>query len=94
MKLPNALLICQEPPTKDSLREMDTLLWLMLGAAVQCNQRVAIVEAIKTLPVEVQQAIAMKIKEVMNMHVHELSRYCQTIFAPTFAQVLQLYFYF
>ena len=53
---------------------MDTLLWLMLGAAVQCNQRVAIVEAIKTLPVEVQQAIAMKIKEVMNMNVHELSR--------------------
>ena len=43
---------------------MDTLLWLMLGAAVQCNQRVVIVEAIKTLPVEVQEAIAMKIKEV------------------------------
>ena len=52
---------------------MDTLLWLMLGAAVQCNQRVAIVEAIKTLPVEVQQAIAIKIKEVMNMNVHELT---------------------
>ena len=46
---------------------MDTLLWLMLGAAVQCNQRVAIVEAIKTLPVEVQEAIAMKIKEVFNV---------------------------
>jgi hypothetical protein len=46
---------------------MDTLLWLMLGAAVQCNQRVVIVEAITTLPVEVQEAIAMKIKEVVQI---------------------------
>ena len=66
MKLPDALLICNEPPTKESLREMDTLVWLMLGAAVQCSQRVAIVDAIKTLPVEVQEEIAMKIKEVTN----------------------------
>ena len=36
-----------------------------LPVGVQCNQRVAIVEAIKTLPVEVQEAIAMKIKEVI-----------------------------
>lgn len=66
VKLPDALLICNEPPTKESLREMDTLVWLMLGAAVQCSQRVAIVEAIKTLPVQVQEEIAMKIKEVRN----------------------------
>ena len=65
VKLPDALIICQEPPSKDSLQEMDTLLWLMLGAAVQCSQRVVIVEAIKTLPVEVQEAIAMKIKQVI-----------------------------
>lgn len=56
--------MCQEPPTKESLREMDTLLLLMLGAAVQCSQRVAIVEAIQNLPVEVQEAIAIKIREV------------------------------
>ena len=67
VKLPDVLVICNEPPTKDSLREMDTLIWLMLGAAVQCNQRVAIVEAIKTLPVEVQEEIALKIKEVLSL---------------------------
>ena len=67
MKLPDVLVICKEPPTKDSLREMDTLIWLMLGAAVQCNQRVAIVEAIKTLPVEVQEEIALRIKEVLSL---------------------------
>lgn len=65
-KLPDALVICNEPPTKESLHEMDKLVCLMLGAAVQCNQRVAIVEAIKTLPVGVQEEIAMKIKEVRN----------------------------
>ena len=67
VKLPNALEICSEPPTKESLREMDSLIWLMLGAAVQCNQRVAIVEAIKTLPVGVQEEIALKIKEVFSI---------------------------
>ena len=67
VKLPDVLVICNEPPTKDSLREMDTLIWLMLGAAVQCSQRVAIVEAIKTLPVEVQEEIALKIKEVLSL---------------------------
>lgn len=68
-KLPDALVICNEPPTKESLREMDKLVCLMLGAAVQCNQRVAIVEAIKTLPVGVQEEIAMKIKEVKLTHI-------------------------
>ena len=48
---------------------MDKLVCLMLGAAVQCNQRVAIVEAIKTLPVGVQEEIAMKIKEVKLTHI-------------------------
>ena len=67
VKLPNALEICSEPTTKESLREMDSLIWLMLGAAVQCNQRVAIVEAIKTLPVGVQEEIALKIKEVLSI---------------------------
>ena len=68
-KLPDALVICNEPPTKESLHEMDKLVCLMLGAAVQCNQRVAIVEAIKTLPVGVQEEIAMKIKEVKMTHI-------------------------
>ena len=66
-------MICNEPPTKDSLREMDTLIWLMLGAAVQCSQRVAIVEAIKTLPVEVQEEIALKIKEVLSLAMSSLN---------------------
>ena len=66
VKLPNALVMCQEPPTKESLQEMDALLSLMLGAAVQCNQRVSIVEAIKNLPAEVQEPIAFKIREVCN----------------------------
>ena len=66
VKPPNALIMCQEPPTKESLNEMDTLLLLMLGAAVQCNQRAAMVDAIRNLPVDVQEAIAVKIREVCN----------------------------
>ncbi|CAB4070329.1 unnamed protein product [Lepeophtheirus salmonis] len=64
IKLPNSLLICEDPPTKDSLVEMDRLLLLILGAAVQCSQKETVIQCIKNLPVAVQEAIVIKIKEV------------------------------
>lgn len=64
VRLPDPLVMCQEPPTKDSLDEMNTLLLLILGAAVQSNQNEQIIGSIKNLPTEVQHSFVDKIKEV------------------------------
>jgi hypothetical protein len=43
---------------------MDSLLLLILGAAVQCSQREHIIASIQNLPTELQQAFVEKIREV------------------------------
>lgn len=62
--LPDPLVICQEPPSPQTLAEMDKLLLLILGAAVQCSQKEHIIESIKNLPFELQHAFVEKIREV------------------------------
>ncbi|XP_059095121.1 girdin-like isoform X2 [Tigriopus californicus] len=62
--LPNTIKICQSPPTDQSLQEMDTLLLLLLGAAVQSSQKEHAVNSIQNLPVELQHAFVDKIKDV------------------------------
>ena len=62
--LPDPLVMCSEPTTSRSLHEMDSLLLLILGAAVQCSQREHIIASIKILPTELQHAFVEKIKEV------------------------------
>jgi hypothetical protein len=63
-KLPDTLSICQEPPTEQSLKEMDKLLLLILGAAVQSSQKEEIIASIKNMPVPTQHAFVEKIREV------------------------------
>lgn len=62
--LPNPIKICQSPPTDPSLQEMDTLLLLLLGAAVQSSQKEHAINSIKNLPFELQHAFVDKIKDV------------------------------
>ena len=64
VKLPDTLAICHEPPVEKSLQEMDKLLLLILGAAVQCSQKEELIKSITHLPVETQHAFMPKIKEV------------------------------
>ena len=51
VKLPDTLAICHEPPVEKSLQEMDKLLLLILGAAVQCSQKEELVKSITHLPI-------------------------------------------
>jgi hypothetical protein len=64
VKLPDTLSICHEPPTEQSLKEMDRLLLLILGAAVQSSQKEEIIASIKNMPVPTQHAFVEKIREV------------------------------
>ena len=64
MKLPDALQICQDPPNLNALHEMEKLLLIILGAAVQCSQKEQMIVLIKGLPFELQHAFVDKIKEV------------------------------
>ena len=67
ISLPDPLLICQDSPDDDSLKEMDKLLLLILGAAVQCSQKEHIIDSIKNLDFELQHAFVEKIREVGTM---------------------------
>ena len=64
ISLPDPLTICQDSPDEDSLREMDKLLLLILGAAVQCSQKEHIIDSIKNLDYQLQHAFVEKIREV------------------------------
>ncbi len=64
VNLPDVLTICHEPPVEKSLEEMDRLMLLILGAAVQCKNKEDLIGSIKNLPVQTQHAFVPKIKEV------------------------------
>ncbi|XP_041468126.1 girdin-like isoform X2 [Lytechinus variegatus] len=80
MKLPNILTIAKEPLTEEALREVQKVLLLMLGCAVQCEQKELFIERIKLLDLDVQQDIVLHIQEVtdnsenvFNLELGELS---------------------
>ena len=64
VKLPDTLSICHEPPVEKSLEEMEKLMLLILGAAVQCSHKEDLIGSIKNLPVESQHYFMTKIREV------------------------------
>ena len=64
MTLPDAMVICQDPPNLKAFQEMEKLLLIILGAAVQCSQKEQMIALIKSLPFELQHAFVDKIKEV------------------------------
>merc|ERR1719225_2176636 len=64
VKLPDTLAICHEPPVEKSLQEMDKLLLLILGAAVQCSQKEELIKSIQLLPVETQKDFVPQITKI------------------------------
>ena len=67
--LPDPLTLCQDSPTPRSPAEMDSLLLLILGAAVQCSQKEHVIGSIKNLPTELQHEFVEKIQEVSEIYV-------------------------
>ena len=86
--LPDPLTICQDSPTPKSLAEMDSLLLLILGAAVQCSQKEHVIGSIKNLPTDLQHEFVEKIQEVSehassNFRRHRFAFICKYV-PPSF----------
>ncbi|XP_033632076.1 girdin-like isoform X2 [Asterias rubens] len=64
MKLPNVLTLSKDPMSEDAINEMQKLLLLMLGCAVQSSQKEVFIERIKQLEIDVQHAIVVHIQEI------------------------------
>ncbi|XP_052001582.1 protein Daple [Xyrauchen texanus] len=64
MNLPNVLAIAKDPLSGKSMEEVQRLLLLILGCAVQCERKEEIIEKIKLLDIETQAAIVTHIQEV------------------------------
>uniref|UniRef100_A0ACB8G813 Uncharacterized protein n=1 Tax=Sphaerodactylus townsendi TaxID=933632 RepID=A0ACB8G813_9SAUR len=61
---PNIYLLARDPLTAQGVKEMRKLLLLLLGGAVQCEQRDEIIGRIQTLDIDTQAALASAIQEV------------------------------
>ncbi|KAL0964528.1 hypothetical protein UPYG_G00325200 [Umbra pygmaea] len=64
MPLPNVLVLGRNPLSEQGLEEMNKLLLLLLGCAVQCEKKEEYIERIQTLDFDKQAAIASHIQEV------------------------------
>ncbi|XP_034157025.2 girdin isoform X4 [Pangasianodon hypophthalmus] len=64
MPLPNVLVLGRTPLTEQGLAEVKKLLLLLLGCAVQCEEKEEYIERIQTLDFETKAAIASHIQEV------------------------------
>ncbi|KAM3824846.1 coiled-coil domain-containing protein 88B isoform 2-T2 [Vipera latastei] len=61
---PNLHLMVREPFTAQAVQEMKKLVQLLLGSAVQCEERDVFIGRIQSLDISVQAALASAIKEV------------------------------
>ncbi|XP_064623773.1 girdin-like isoform X2 [Lineus longissimus] len=64
MKLPNVLAISREPHSEQAEEEIRKALLLLLGCAVQCEQKEDFIENIKSLDIEVQHEMVNLIQEI------------------------------
>ncbi|XP_017556396.1 girdin isoform X1 [Pygocentrus nattereri] len=64
MPLPNVLVLGRTPLTEQGLEEVKKLLLLLLGCAVQCEEKEEYIERIQTLDFDTKAAIASHIQEV------------------------------
>ncbi|KAM8781278.1 protein Daple [Rhynchonycteris naso] len=64
MNLPNVLMIGKDPLSGKSMEEIKKVLLLVLGCAVQCEQKEEFIERIKQLDIETQAGIVTHIQEV------------------------------
>ncbi|XP_069501251.1 coiled-coil domain-containing protein 88B isoform X2 [Ambystoma mexicanum] len=64
MPFPDISVLSRDPLSEQGVEEMRRLLLLMLGCAVQCEQKDEFIETIQALSIEMQAAIAGHIQEV------------------------------
>ncbi|XP_066507725.1 girdin isoform X2 [Hoplias malabaricus] len=64
MPLPNVLVLGRNPLSEQGLTEVKKLLLLLLGCAVQCDEKEEYIEKIQTLDFDTKAAIASHIQEV------------------------------
>ncbi|CAL8254448.1 unnamed protein product [Lota lota] len=64
MSLPNVLVLGRNPLSEQGLEEVQKLLLLLLGCAVQCERKEEYIERIQTLDFDTKAAIASHIQEV------------------------------
>ncbi|XP_065814898.1 coiled-coil domain containing 88A [Labrus bergylta] len=64
MPLPNVAILGQDPLTEAAVEELRRLLLLLLGCAVQCEQKETFIQQIQSLDIETQAAIASCIQQV------------------------------
>ncbi|XP_074662682.1 protein Daple-like isoform X2 [Tubulanus polymorphus] len=64
MKLPDVIMIAQEPDKNGALDEIIRLLKLILGCAVQCDHKEVFIDEIRKLDKETQQQLVEYIKEI------------------------------
>ncbi|XP_015240134.1 PREDICTED: girdin-like [Cyprinodon variegatus] len=64
MPLPNVALLGQDPLTEAAVEELRRLLLLLLGCAVQCENKETFIQQIQSLDIETQAAIAICIQQV------------------------------
>ncbi|KAM6952162.1 coiled-coil domain containing 88A [Lycodopsis pacificus] len=64
MPLPNIAILGQDPITEAAVEELRRLLLLLLGCAVQCEEKEAFIQQIQSLDIETQAAIASCIQQV------------------------------
>ncbi|BET01359.1 HOOK protein [Nesidiocoris tenuis] len=62
--LPDPIKLGRESETKSALEEMQLVLQLLLGCAVQCPNKQVFIERIKELPIDAQHALVDCIKQV------------------------------
>ncbi|KAJ0002890.1 hypothetical protein NQD34_008039 [Periophthalmus magnuspinnatus] len=64
MPLPNVAILGQDPLTEAAVEELKRLMLLLLGCAVQCENKEIFIQQIQSLDIETQAAIASCIQEV------------------------------
>ncbi|XP_014387799.1 PREDICTED: protein Daple-like [Myotis brandtii] len=65
MSLPDVLVIGKDPLSGQSMEEMEKMLVLVLGCAVQCDRKGAFIEKIQQLDIETQAGILAHIRQLV-----------------------------
>lgn len=69
VSLPDCVRLGRELKTKEGLEDLQLLLLLLLGCAVQCPNKQNFIEGIKSLPVDAQHGLVHCIKQVNLLYI-------------------------
>ncbi|KAJ7381954.1 positive regulation of protein localization to cilium [Desmophyllum pertusum] len=82
LRIPDVVTIAREPQSDEAAEELNKILLLMLGCAVQCDNKEHFIERIKEMDLEVQKSLVEYIQQitdntdnVLTFRAHDLSEY-------------------